>query len=68
MVRRINTETPQRAWGVSADKMMKSWLAVDERKSSVYSTQFGSEDAVRAVDAVGECMAVRYEITASRSL
>jgi hypothetical protein len=39
---------------------------VDEEKSSVYSIQFGNEDAVKTVEATGEYLAVIYESTACR--
>jgi hypothetical protein len=42
-------------------------MSVDEQKSSVYSIQFGSEDAVKTVQAV-ERLAVVYESTACRPL
>jgi hypothetical protein len=67
MVRRVATETLQSAQGVCTDKMVKSWL-VDEQKSYVDSIQFGSENTVKAMEAVGECLVTVYEHAASLSL
>jgi hypothetical protein len=41
--------------------MMKPWLAAQEQNTSVYSTQFGSEDAVVAA---GKYLADIHESTA----
>jgi hypothetical protein len=42
--------------------MAASWLAEDE-KSPVQSIQFGGEDAVKTMKAVGECVFVVYRST-----
>jgi hypothetical protein len=44
-----------------------SWLAADEKKSRTQSIQSGDEDAVKAMKAVGECLAVVYRSTACLS-
>jgi hypothetical protein len=36
-------------------------LAADEEKSLVGSINFGGEDAVKTVEAVGECLAIVYK-------
>jgi hypothetical protein len=35
-----------------------SWLGSNEKKSPAESTDFGSEDVIKTVEAVGECLAV----------
>jgi hypothetical protein len=47
--------------------MAGSWLA-EEEKSPVQSIQFGGEDAVKTMKAVGERLAVAYRSTPCLSL
>jgi hypothetical protein len=48
--------------------MATSWLAANENKSPVDSIEFSGEDAVKAMKARGECLAVVYKTTSCRSL
>lgn len=65
MVRRVTTETLQNAQRVCTYQMTL-WLTADEHKSSVYSIEFSSQDAVKTTEMIGEYLDVRYESTACR--
>jgi hypothetical protein len=64
----MTAETLQIAYGVCTDKMVTFWLAADEKRSTAQSTQFGGEDGVKTMKAVGEGLAVVYKSTLNRSL